>query len=362
ALKAAEEWFRGIFDRAAEGIAIRDLEGRYVQCNAAYTAIVGYTEHELETLEFQSLIHPDDRLHNGELVRQLLNGDIPSFELENRYITKSGRPVWVQKHASIIRNDQGAPTHLLVLVTNITQRKRDEEELLRQRARLEDLASRLLMAQDEERRRIARELHDDHMQRLAALALDLHQLSHSLPTAADEAKATITQHARSVEQLTTELQHFAHQLHPSTLAYVGLEAALSEHVEDFQRRTGLEAELEVWNVPDPLSDEQSVCLFRVVQESLQNVRKHANATKVLVRLLGTRRGVGVCVHDDGRGFDTAQECVGGRKGLGLISLGERLGMLNGTFRLRTKPGSGTEIHAWIPLEHDEVLVKESIET
>jgi PAS domain S-box-containing protein len=362
ALKAAEERFRGIFDHAAEGIAIRDLEGRYVQCNAAYNAIVGYTEHELEALEFQSLIHPDDRLHYRERVRQLLSGDVPSFELETRYITKSGRPVWVHKHASLLRNDQGAPTHLLVLVTNITQRKRDEEELLSQRARLENLASRLLMAQDEERRRIARELHDDHMQRMAVLALDLHHLSRSLPTSPGEAKAAISQYARSVEQLTTDLQQFAHGLHPSILSHMGLEATLHEHVEDFERRTGLKMEVEVHNLPAKLSDEQALCLFRVLQESLQNVCKHANASKALVRLLGTRRGVGLCVHDDGRGFEAAQESAGGRKGLGLISLRERLEALNGTFRLRTKPGDGTEVHAWIPLEQDGAPAERGAET
>jgi PAS domain S-box-containing protein len=362
ALKAAEERFRGIFDHAAEGIAIRDLEGRYVQCNAAYTAIVGYTEHELETLEFQSLLHPDDRLHYGELVRQLLSGDVPPFELENRYITKSGRLVWVHKHASILRNHQGAPTHLLVLVTNITQRKRDEEELLWQRARLENLASRLLVAQDNECRRIARELHDDHMQRLAALALDLHHLSRSLPTPAAEAKATITQYARSVEQLTTDLQQFAHGLHPSILSHMGLEATLHEHVEEFERRTGLKTEVEVRNFPTNLSEEQAFCLFRVLQESLQNVCKHANASKARVRLLGTRYGVGLCVHDDGRGFEAAQESAGGRKGLGLISLRERLEALNGTFRLRTKPGDGTEVHAWIPLEQADASAERGAET
>ena len=97
-----------------------------------------------------------------------------------------------------------------------------------------------------------------------------------------------------------------------------------------------------------------MCLYRVLQESLQNVRKHANATYVVIRLLGSTRGVGLCVHDDGRGFEQDCQTSNGRKGLGLISMEERVGVLQGTFRIKTKPGDGTEIHAWVPLGQCQV--------
>jgi PAS domain S-box-containing protein len=135
ALRASEERFRRVFEHAAEGIAITDLEGRFVQCNAAYAAIVGYTEQELRALQFESLIHPDDRLQNMELVRQLMSGEVPSFEVDNRYVTKSGRPAWVHKHVSMLRNDQGEPTHLMALVTDITKRKHIEAALRTVQAR-----------------------------------------------------------------------------------------------------------------------------------------------------------------------------------------------------------------------------------
>ena len=251
---------------------------------------------------------------------------------------------------------------------DITDRRRVEEHLLlkqqeleRAQTKLQDLASKLLVAQDNECRRIARELHDDHTQRLAALALDLHRLARSLPIPAEEAKATIRQYALSAERLTTNLQQLAHGLHPSMLSHMGLEATLYDYTEEFEKRTGLKMEVEMHDVPT-LLDAQALSLFRVLQECLQNVRKHANASKVRVRLLGTKCGVGLCVHDDGRGCDAAWDEEGKRNGLGLISMRERLEALNGTFHLRTKPGDGTEVHAWIPLEQRDALGEQGVET
>ncbi len=354
ALRETEERFRGIFEHAAEGIAVTDLEGRFVQCNAAYAAIVGHTESELRAMQLQSLIYPDDRPHNMQLVRQVMSGQVASFGVENRYITKSGAPVWVYKHGSILRDDQGTPTHLMVLATDITQRKRDEEELRRQRARLEELAAKLLTAQEDERRRIARELHDDLTQRMAALAIDLQSIRPPTPGFEASLAAPLHRAGKMAEQLTTDLQRLAHQLHPSLLEHAGLEAAVQELVEEYEARAGLKTEVLVRNLPAALSLDRATCLYRVLQESLQNVRKHANATHVLVQLLGTTRGVGLCIYDDGRGFNLAQETSGGPKGLGLISLEERVGALHGTFRVKSERGEGTEVHAWVPLEPQKV--------
>jgi signal transduction histidine kinase len=152
-----------------------------------------------------------------------------------------------------------------------------------------------------------------------------------------------------VERLATELQQVAHQLHPSILQHVGLEAAVREQIDEFAERTGLKVELIVHELLHAVSRERALCLYRVLQESLRNVQKHANATHVMVRLLQTDRGVGLCVHDDGRGIENA-ESAASRKGLGLTSMQERVGALQGTFRVRTRVGDGTEIHAWLPLE------------
>lgn len=129
ALLESESRFRNIFDHAATGIAITDCAGRLVQCNEAYRSILGYTQEELENLVFPNLIHPADREHNMGLIRQLLNGEIQSFELENRYVHKNTRQVWVHKYVSLLRDERGRPSHVVGLVTDTTERKQTEDVL-----------------------------------------------------------------------------------------------------------------------------------------------------------------------------------------------------------------------------------------
>lgn len=179
---------------------------------------------------------------------------------------------------------------------------------------------------------------------MATLTIDLQSFSRS--TAASEPSLDTRLHraGKMAEQITTDLQRLVHQLHFSLLEHAGLEAAVLELVQEFETGAVVKTNVVVRNFPAILSVDRATCLYRVLQECLQTVRKHANASNVLVRLLGTRGGVGLCINDDGRGFDVAQESAGRRKGLGLISRGERLGMLNGTFRIQSKRGYGTEVH------------------
>jgi PAS domain S-box-containing protein len=137
AMREDEERFRKIFENAATGIAITDWQGRFQQCNPAYTALLGYSESELHQINFDSLIHPEDREANLAHVRCLQAGEVPSFEIENRYVRRDGQPVWVRKFVSVLPDGTGRPAHMLALVTDITERKRslaalrESEEKLR---------------------------------------------------------------------------------------------------------------------------------------------------------------------------------------------------------------------------------------
>lgn len=155
----------------------------------------------------------------------------------------------------------------------------------------------------------------------------------------------------SAEQLTTDLQRMAHQLHPSVLEFGGLKVAVRELVHEFGARAGLSAEVVIRDLPRDIPLDHATCLYRVLQEGLHNVQKHAKATTVLVRLLGSSQGLGLCIHDDGCGIESSDR-GGRRRGMGLTSMAERVRMLNGTFRIKTKPDNGTELHAWVPLKQD----------
>ena len=212
---------------------------------------------------------------------------------------------------------------------------------------LESLARKLIEAQEAERKRIARELHDDFNQRLAALSVELESMERT-PIALPE---LITRQLAAIRiqagMLSDDLHDLAYRLHPSLLEHVGLEVAARDHVAEFAKRAGLSVRFTGREVPKTLPPEVATNLFRVLQESLQNVSKHAQATDVTVRLSGSSRGVGLSVRDNGQGFDL-QDKNAGAKGLGLVSMRERTRGLGGFLRIHSLPKSGTKICAWIP--------------
>jgi PAS domain S-box-containing protein len=137
ALRESEERFRGIYEHAGIGIAIASMEAQFQFCNPAYTAMLGYSEDELRRIDFSALIHPSDREANLAQSQRLLAGQIPSFEIINRYVGKRGRVIWVQKHISLLRDASGRPTNMIALVTDITERKQYEEQIRETKERLQ---------------------------------------------------------------------------------------------------------------------------------------------------------------------------------------------------------------------------------
>ena len=242
----------------------------------------------------------------------------------------------------------------MALITDVTGRKLVEQELrssqdeLRIRKdQLQDLTTKLFMAQDEERRRIARELHDDFSQRLAALLLELGLLEHQPPVFPELIPRALEPLRIELEQLTEDIHNLAYKLHPTILNDAGLVAAIEEHIHKVSQRTGLRIIFKARHVTRAVPKDVATCLFRVLQESLQNIVKHANATEVLVRLTGGPKGIGLSVMDNGSGFDAAEK-IAHHKGLGLASMHERLRYLNGHLRIHSRPADGTKVCAWVP--------------
>lgn len=246
-----------------------------------------------------------------------------------------------------------------VILRDITESKmaaealRQSQSVLREKQEeLQALAEKLLMAQDQERRRIARELHDDFNQRLAALSVELETLERA-PAALPEPVARQLAVIRGqVGRLSDDLHDLAYKLHPSLLEHVGLEVAMRDHVTEFTKRHGLPATFTAREVPESIVPEVATNLFRVMQESLQNVVKHAEATEVTVRLSGSSRGLGVSVRDNGKGFDLENKQAQ-IKGLGLVSMQERARALGGCLRIHSIPRDGTKVCAWIPRRSKE---------
>ncbi|MCP9449493.1 MAG: PAS domain-containing protein [Nitrospira sp.] len=332
-----------------DGVYDWDLTTDRVVYTSHWKAMHGFSNHDDDEspAQWSERIHPDDRLRVLGHLNDYLAGARQEFSEEYRIRRRDGRWIWVLDRGIALRDETGRAVRLVGSEKDITERKEAEETLRLQNFQLEELTAKLLTAQEHERQRIARELHDDITQRLAALAVDLGSLVRACPPD-PPLHARLREAQDTAGQLADDVHNFAYRLHPSLLEHLGLEAAIRDYVDEFRRRTGLAVRYVKRGITQTIPLDIATCLYRVMQEGLQNVQKHAAASDVLVALLATVQGVGVCVRDNGKGFAYKSGEVR-QTGLGLVSMEERVRLMKGTFRLRTQPGKGTEIHAWVPL-------------
>jgi signal transduction histidine kinase len=235
---------------------------------------------------------------------------------------------------------------------DITARKETEEalrlregELQKSHEVLQALGGQLITAQEEERRRISRELHDDMNQRLAVLALNIQSAQKGF------GEATPTYHILQqfydgVSSLSDDVRRLAYQLHPSILDDLGLEVALQAFISDFSKWEGIPVAYVATDVP-VVAQRIAFCLYRVTQECLRNVKRHAKATQVDVKLIGKNNGLTLSITDNGKGF-SVEKMLAGKHGLGMVGMQERVRVVQGTYNLKSAPGHGTEITVWVP--------------
>jgi signal transduction histidine kinase len=210
---------------------------------------------------------------------------------------------------------------------------------------LRGLAADLLNAQEEERRRVSRELHDGLGQRLALLEVQIEQLERQL--GGDAAVHSALQSLRGhVGEIADDVHRICCRLHPAVLENLGLIVAVRSYCEEYSAWSGIETRFMHLGVPARVPAPVSLCIYRVVQEALRNVARHSQARRAVVTIRGAESGIEVSVKDNGRGFETGR--AGSSGGLGLISLSERVKLLGGTCSIRSAPDRGTAIRAWIP--------------
>ncbi len=589
-ISRTEEFYCKIYQQVATGIAITDWQGVFQECNPAFCALLGYTENELQTIDFVSLIHPEDREANLVHVRRLQVGEIPSFEIENRYIHKNGEPVWVRKFVSVLHGEEGEPTHLIALVTNVTERKLAEEaikesemryrrivettnegvwlldsklrtsyvnrqmagmlgyepgdmvgrsvfdfyfpedvdqkkqvltrreqgvrEQLEERLRRRDgselwvrmsatpvvkedcefdgafamvcditerklaeeaikeseqrfrlvadsapvmiwmsgldkrptyfnrpwldftghqseadlqsglagivhpedyskchdiycrefdqrqpfakdcrlkrhdgqyrwmldigvprfhedgsfagyigscvditeqklaeealssISRRLIDAQEQERSRIARELHDDINQRLALVAMGLDRQRGDLRTTTREMRSAIGKAIKQISDIVSDVHMMSHRLHSSKLDTVGLAAAAAGFCRELSKQQNVEVDFQCEGIARELPEAVAISMFRVLQEALQNAFRHSGAKHFKVSLTECTNQIALTICDEGRGFNPAEALKG--SGLGLVSMIERLKLVGGELLIDAGPKRGTTIRASVP--------------
>lgn len=339
-LRESEEKFRSVFRDAGVGMVIFSPEGRFLAANGTFCDYLGYTEEELLERTVQSVTFAEDWPSVSQKLNQAVAMGGSLKRLEKRCLHKSGRIVCTESSASLIRSRDGKPQYFVGEVLDITKRKEAEQALL-------TINRRLIEAQEQERTRIARDLHDDINQRLAMLAVDIEQLQQKPPELAHEIRTALTAFRERIVEISTEVQLISHQLHLPQLEYVSIVAAMGTFCREFAERQKVEIDFRHDHIPSAVAHDISLCLFRVLQEALHNAKKHSQVRHFEVILGYSVDQLYLTVTDHGTGFD-AQTALS-RGGLGLISMRERVRLVNGTFAIDSKPMRGTSIHVCVPL-------------
>jgi PAS domain S-box-containing protein len=323
---------------------IETATGRFVRINRRYGEIVGYSEAEMKNLTFQEITHPQDLPADLENMQRLRHGEVREFTMEKRYFDKNGRIVWVTLTVSPMWAPGDAPDFHIAVVQDISERKGFEE-------RVRGLSRQLLHSQEEERRRISRELHDGIGQNLSAIKVGLDsQVVNSL-----EGGPEVREKALALSRLLGEtiegVRDMAHALRPTALEKLGLVQALIQFCEDFEDKNRIAVDLVSAGIDDRALDyDTRIALYRLVQEGLINIKKHAEASRATIRLVSSFPNLILRIEDNGRGFDVEKrkEAAGREKRLGLSSMEERVSLLGGLMKIDSQSGQGTRITIEIP--------------
>jgi len=288
--------------------------------------------------QFVDKIHPDDRPKFLAAIARL-TPENPAGEVTYRALTSDGTLVWLKSNGRGFFDGEGKLLRVIGMVADVTDLKKAEEALL-------GINRRLIEAQEEERARIGRELHDDINQKVAVLAVNLQRLKHDLPALEKKASRQIEEICEGLVALGSDVQALSHRLHSSKLEYLGLAAACEGFCREFSVQQNAKIDFHAQDIPKELPQETALCLFRVLQEALQNAAKHSGVRQFAVSLKAALNEIQLSVHDTGVGFDL-QKAMSGH-GLGFTSMKERMKLIDGHLSIDLKPQGGTTIRACAP--------------
>ena len=357
ALRESAERYALATTAGAVGVWDWNFETNELYVDPRLKSLLGFEDAEISNRpeDWGSRVHPQDLPATTALVTACVQGGSDVYEVEHRMLHKDGRVKWVLSRGSTVRGVDGTLQRLVGTKVDITDRKRAEEEIRENEAvlrarneEIHDLAGRLIASQEVERARIARDLHDDLSQQLASLAIALSAVKRQVGAlaGAGELQGDVAALQQRTLALAENIRHLSHDLHPSVMEHAGLVAALANYCKELQRRHTVVVTFSAEGDLGSIGAEAAFCLYRVAQESLRNVVTHARARHVAVRLVRAGDDAELTIVDDGRGFDI--EAAKSIKGLGLVSISERVRLAGGTVSIVTELNKGTSVRVQVP--------------
>lgn len=338
-LEQSEKRFRTYINSSPTSVFFFDSNGKYQFVNPAACQLLGYTENELIHMSVADIRHPDEIMSVRQSLSELGEKGEVNLTLQLKHKNQSSVPVILQ--AVRLSEDQ-----FIGFCTDITELKKAEQELEAHQQDLKDLSVRLIRAQEEERRRLSHELHDEMGQALTGIKLNVGILRNRLGDQVhSEIAGRLVETDALVDGLMNEMHDIALDLRPNMLDDLGLVPTLRWYLKETAKRWPFDVETHIETLDERLSQETEVAFYRIVQECLNNTSKHAEAKQVRIELRKVKSKTRLTVHDDGKGF--LNEPVKNKKarsqGIGLLGMKERVAGIGGKFEILTKPGKGTTV-------------------
>ena len=349
------------FSRSLDMHCVAGFDGFLKRVNPSWTRLLGFAPDELLSRPLIEIVHPDDRPAFLEHLARLGQGE-DLMAAEFRCVAQDGTLLWTLWSASPLASQR----LVVATIRDITERKRAEAAILQSEEHYRDLfhqayqmqenlrrvSERVLKVQEQERARISRDLHDEVGQALTAINMNLAVLRGALTAAPDDVARRITETQTLCEQTMVSIHNFSRELRPAMIDDLGLLPALRNYVKSFTERTGVAVQLHGTQSEciERLDADRKTVVYRIVQEGLNNVAKHAAAKRVEIILAGSSHDIRLQLSDDGQGFtlDQRQESTSTR--LGLLGLAERVRLVGGEFSIASVPGNGTILRAVIPFK------------
>jgi len=355
-LRESEERFRLMADTAPTLIWMSGTDKLCTFFNRGWLNFTGRTMEQELGEGWAEGVHAEDLKHCLSIYCAAFDARA-KFEMEYRLRRYDGEFRWIVDFGVPRFSSNGTFCGFIGSCVDITERKLSEMSL-------RELTGRLIHAQEEERARIARELHDDISQRMAFLQIGLEQFLQSVPGLTPSHRQELCNLTEVASEVSSDLHSMSHQLHPARLDLQGLVAAIGSFCRELTNQHGLEVHFVHHEVPSGIPKEVALSLFRIVQEALRNVVKHGKTGEAKVELFSKEDGLELCVSDTGSGFNP--DAALRKSGLGLISMHERLRLIGGEFAVNSEPSRGTRVRVWVPLsrvhEHDSGEIKQMHKT
>jgi PAS domain S-box-containing protein len=351
-IQEAEKRYRTVADFTYDWEYWENPEGALEYIAPSCERITGYTQLEFmnsASLIRDIIIEEDKEVWNQH--RRIASRGKEQQEVQFRIKRKDGGIRWIEHVCQPVKDQKGMNLGFRASNRDITLRKEAEEVVKNSQENLRFLAGKLITAQEEERRRLAREMHDDLTQRLALLAIKAGKIEIESKEKNSPLPAEMLEMKEEIVKLSKDIHDISRQIHPAILDDLGLVKAIQSECDTFSQREEIKVEYDSNNIPSTLPRDVKICIYRIVQESLRNIAKHARTDKAHVLLTCNNGNLCLTIRDSGCGFDAEQ--VQSKKGIGLTSMQERVRLIQGEFSVESKPGEGTVIKVTVPCDKEQ---------